>query len=55
MRFATNLFSDEEHVKCILPMIDAVEELGVLVESKPPQVACCLAVLSDKFDVPRSQ
>jgi hypothetical protein len=37
MRFATNLFSDEEHVKCILPMIDAVEELGVLVESKPPQ------------------
>jgi transcription initiation factor TFIIIB Brf1 subunit/transcription initiation factor TFIIB len=56
MRFATNLFSDEEHVKCILPMIDAVEELGVLVESKPPTVAaCCLAVLSDKFDVPRSR
>jgi hypothetical protein len=45
-RFATNLFSNEEHVRCILPMIDAVEELGVLIESKPPTIAaCCLAVL----------
>jgi hypothetical protein len=26
-------------------MIDAVEELGVLIESKPPIAACCLAVL----------
>jgi transcription initiation factor TFIIIB Brf1 subunit/transcription initiation factor TFIIB len=54
MRFATNLFPNEEHVRCILPMIDAVEELGVLIESKPPTVAaCCLAVLGDTFNVSR--
>lgn len=55
MRFSADLF-DEDHVHCILPMIDAVEELGVLVESKPPTVAaCCLAVLGDHFGVERSK
>jgi transcription initiation factor TFIIIB Brf1 subunit/transcription initiation factor TFIIB len=54
MRFATNLFTDEAEVSYILPLMDAIEELGVLVESKPPTVAaCCLALLGDRFGVPR--
>jgi transcription initiation factor TFIIIB Brf1 subunit/transcription initiation factor TFIIB len=54
MRFASDLFKDEESLAYILPLIDAVEELTVLAESKPTTVAAaCLAILGDRFGVAR--
>lgn len=55
-RFAGELTLTPMSMECLMPLIDAVERLGVLSESKPPTVAAtCLAVLADTEGVPRKQ
>jgi transcription initiation factor TFIIIB Brf1 subunit/transcription initiation factor TFIIB len=56
MRFATELLLDEESTMCVEPLINAVERLGVLSESRPPTVAAtCLAIVANNVNIPRRQ
>jgi transcription initiation factor TFIIIB Brf1 subunit/transcription initiation factor TFIIB len=56
MRFSADLMLDEASTRCVVPMIDAVERLGVLSESRPPTVAAtCLAAIATTVGIPRRQ
>lgn len=56
MRFAAELMLDEVATTMVLPLIDAVERLGVISTSKPPTVAAtCLAIVALTAGIPRKQ
>lgn len=56
MRFAAELMLDEASTTLVVPLIDAVERLGVISESKPPTVAAaCLAIVANTVGIPRKQ